>query len=313
MKKKLALLMTAIVSTSALALAGCKTNIGWIDEKICKHEYEFVEITLEPTCTEEGERLMECVDCGKQKTEVMEKIAHEEVVTPGKDPTCTEGGYTEKIVCNVCQEVLQAPQARPALGHTEKVAAEGKDPTCTETGLTAGVVCVTCGEVITEQTVIPATGHKDSDGDFLCDVCDITLLNEVVPVKGECVAGKTYRIYPAQKFDGGDVYSLQPELCVTVTLLDGTTRDLYVTVCGEKFHEINQSGFVFEDSFGDGYRDVTFKVGTYTALDMNDNELTFVINETSVINDVKTNDNPGVSSVGYVRRLEATLVASEES
>lgn len=271
MKKKFALLMTAIVSTSALALAGCKTNIDWIDEKICKHEYEFVEITLEPTCTEEGERLMECVDCGKQKTEIMEKIAHEEVVTPGQDPTCTEDGYTEKIVCNVCKEVLQVPKDRPALGHT------------------------------------------DSNGDFSCDVCGITSLNEVVPVKGECVAGKTYRIYPAQIFDGGDVYSCQPELCVTVTLLDGTTRDLYVTVCGEKFHEFNQSGFVFEDSFGDGYRDVTFKVGAYTALDENGNELTFVINETSVIYDVKTNDNPDTSSVGYVRRLEADWAVSEES
>ena len=313
MKKKFALLMTAIVSTSALALAGCKTNIDWIDEKICKHEYEFVEITLEPTCTEEGERLMECVDCGKKKTEVMEKIAHEEVVTPGKDPTCTEDGYTEKIVCNVCQEVLQVSQARPALGHTEKVAAEGKDPTCTETGLTAGVVCVTCGEVITEQTVIPATGHKDSDGDFLCDVCGITLLNEVVPVNGECVAGKTYRIYSAPNYDGEETYGFSPELTVTVTLLDGTTKKLCVTVCGEEFASWDISGFVFEDSFGDGYRDVTFKVGTYTALDENGNELTFVIDETSVIDYVKASETPEISSVGYVRRLEATLVASEES
>lgn len=130
MKKKLALLMTAIVSTSALALAGCKTNIGWIDEKICKHEYEFVRITLEPTCTEEGERLMECVDCGKQKTEVMEKIPHDENVTPGKDATCTEDGYTEKIVCNVCQEVLAAQTVVPATGHKD----ENADDLCDSCG-----------------------------------------------------------------------------------------------------------------------------------------------------------------------------------
>lgn len=146
MKKKLALLMTAIVSTSALALASCKTNIGWIDEKICKHEYEFVRITLEPTCTEEGERLMECVDCGKQKTEVMEKIAHDEIVTPGKEPTCTEDGYTEKIVCNVCREVLLASEARSAFGHSFE---NGSCQKCGET-LTAGAteVAVTEGEAI---------------------------------------------------------------------------------------------------------------------------------------------------------------------
>ncbi len=184
MKKKFALLMTAIVSTSALALAGCKTNIKWIDEKICKHEYEFVEITLEPTCTEEGERLMECVDCGKQKTEVMEKIAHEEVVTPGKDPTCTEDGYTEKIVCNVCQEVLQAPQARPALVEHTDSNADG--------------VCDVCKELINEEI-------------FFNLFTDESKYTEVDVNVGDSVAGKVYRIYrpetaPTSAYPGAGYY-----------------------------------------------------------------------------------------------------------
>lgn len=161
MKKKLAILMTAIVSTSALALAGCKTNIGWIDEKICKHEYEFVRITLEPTCTEEGERLMECVDCGKQKTEVMEKIPHDEVVTPGKDPTCTEDGYTEKIVCNVCQEVLQAQEEIPMIAHIDN--GEGTCEVCGET--LYELVAAEEGELVAGNTYriyIPSAGGSVS-------------------------------------------------------------------------------------------------------------------------------------------------------
>lgn len=132
MRKKIACLIVSLLGVASLALAGCKTNIDWIDQKICDHQYEFVEITLEPTCTEEGERLMECVDCGKQKMESMEKIPHDEIIMAGKEATCTEDGYTEKIVCNVCQEVLQAQEARSALGHTGAI----------------GENCSTCGEVI---------------------------------------------------------------------------------------------------------------------------------------------------------------------
>ena len=147
MKKKFARLMASLLGVASLALVGCQTGIKWLDNTICEHdEYAFVRITLEPTCTEEGERLMECVDCGKQKTEVMEKIPHDEVVTPGKDPTCTEGGYTEKIVCNVCREVLVVSEARSALGHNFE---NGVCQTCGG-ALTANAteVAVTVGEAV---------------------------------------------------------------------------------------------------------------------------------------------------------------------
>lgn len=268
MKKKMAILMTALVGTMAFALVGCKTKIGWIDKKICKHEYEFVEITLEPTCTEEGERLMECVDCGKQKTETMEKIPHNEVVTPGKDPTCTEDGYTEKVVCSVCQEVLIIPKVRSALGHT------------------------------------------DNNGDCKCDTCDFS--KEAIANLGEGVAGNTYRLYPAEDFEGGEAYTYMTDLILSVTLLDGSKKSLYVTVCGEMFSSTSVSGFVFEDSIckdSSGnvmYRDVTFKVGTYTAVDYSGEEFTFLIDETTTIENV-TNFPGNQTNQGYVTRLESII------
>lgn len=292
---------------------GCEAVEDRITDKI---EHTRVEMpAVAPTCTTVGyTEWYKCGDCGLVLTKKQEipALGHVETELQAVAPTCTETGLTAGVGCATCGEVITAQTVVPATGHN-LVTVAGKPATCTETGLTDGQACEDCGKVYVEQTEIPATGHKDSDGDFSCDICGINSLNEVVPVSGECVAGKTYRIYPAQNFDGGDVYPCQPELCVTVTLLDGTTRNLYVTVCGEKFHEFNQSGFVFEDSFGDGYRDVTFKVGTYTALDMNDDELTFVIDETSVICHVCTSENPDTGSVGYVRRLESATVANEES
>lgn len=264
MKKKFALLMTAIVSTSALALAGCKTNIKWIDEKICKHEYEFVEITLEPTCTEEGERLMECVDCGKQKTEVMEKIAHEEVVTPGKDPTCMEDGYTEKIVCNICREVLQAPKDRPALGHTDSNG-DCKCDTCNF----AQEEFASMGEHIVGKTyrIYPGPGYKNEEA---------------------------YGLYPELRVDVRLLDGTEKTLYVTVC----GEKFSSTNVSGFIFeHSIarDASGNVL-------YRDVTFKAGEYTALDGSGQELSFVIDETSYISNV-TNAPGSNMNNGYVKLL----------
>ena len=92
MKKKMAILMTALVGTMAFALVGCKTKIGWIDKKICDHdECKLVEVVEEATCEKEGERLMECVDCGKKITEKVEKAEH------------TDDG---EGTCEVCEETL---------------------------------------------------------------------------------------------------------------------------------------------------------------------------------------------------------------
>lgn len=75
MKKKMAILMTALVGTMAFALVGCKTKIGWLDKKICDHdECKLVEVVEEATCGTEGKKIFECVDCGKKITEKVEKL-----------------------------------------------------------------------------------------------------------------------------------------------------------------------------------------------------------------------------------------------
>lgn len=133
MKKKTALFMTSLLGVTSLALASCKTNVRLIDNITCDHEYVFVKITLEPTCFDEGQRLMECIECGKEKTEVLEKAPHREKTVPGKAATCTEDGWTDAIVCDVCRQILDYADYIPATGHAD----EDCDFTCDVCGVAA--------------------------------------------------------------------------------------------------------------------------------------------------------------------------------
>ena len=110
MKKKMALLATALVGAS-MGLVACKTNIGWLDKKICEHdEYKLVEV-VEVTCAEEGEKIMECVKCGKTASEKIEKLAH----------TDEDGDGT----CDVCEhkeyELVEPSAGETMIGNTYRI------------------------------------------------------------------------------------------------------------------------------------------------------------------------------------------------
>lgn len=314
----------------------------WFDQLLCTHEWDDGEVIKEATCASNGEIKYTCESCEKTKTKKTDKLPHTEVeieleatcteegLTDGvkcavceevlqqpkvvaKIPhfevpnseavaaTCTTAGLKPGTHCARCDEVITAETVIPATGHTE-VTDAAVAATCTTSGKTAGKHCSVCNTVITAQETIPATGHMDSNGDLSCDICGIKEFNEVTPTKGECVAGKTYRIYPAGNFSELSVYPYQPDLCLDVKVSDGSRKMLYVTVCGENFSSANQSGFIFEDSFGEGYRDVTFKPGTYTASDTEGNEFTFTIDETTTIANEPFAE--GTEYRGYVRRIE---------
>lgn len=107
-----------------------------------------------------------------------------------KDPTCTTAGFTGKLICKDCGEVLDEGHKTPAAGHKydeNGVCAECGDkggeckhkhtflkgekaPTCTTAGSTGKVVCKNCHKVLDKGHKIPALGHKfDENG--VCTVC----------------------------------------------------------------------------------------------------------------------------------------------
>lgn len=138
-------------------------------------------------------------------TIVLEKVClHKYVTIPAKSPTCTEDGYTESEICEICGDVKVASKVQKATGHkpSAPTATCTKDQTClvckevlaektghveevvkgyaathTENGLTDGIICSICKTVIKEQEVIVAKGeHTPQNGypckvDIYCTVC----------------------------------------------------------------------------------------------------------------------------------------------
>ncbi len=70
----------------------------------CEHEYDNGEITKEPTCTEEGEKVFTCSLCNKTKTESVEKEAHTYKEEVTKEPTFDEEGE-KTFTCEICGDL----------------------------------------------------------------------------------------------------------------------------------------------------------------------------------------------------------------
>ena len=189
-------------ATLAIGLfAGCTADDfkEKVDQVLCEHNYGVNATDVKTaTCTAEGEELWTCIECGKEKTVVLEKVEHtvvnwvtkqnptcrdegieegkcssckttitksieklphEEVTVNEKIPTCTVAGHTEYSYCSVCNDFIMPKVTIPALGHNVEVI-KGYEATCDSKGLTDGKKCLDCGEVLVEQKEIPALGHK---------------------------------------------------------------------------------------------------------------------------------------------------------
>ena len=98
----------------------------------------------------------------------------------GKDPTCTEDGYSAHTRCtnhtSGCEYTLNK-DIIPATGH-KMASVNAKAPTCTEPGYTAHEACAICGEVNSAYEVEDAIGHKDDDDDNICDRCGVPVCSE---------------------------------------------------------------------------------------------------------------------------------------
>ena len=148
-------------------------------------------ITTEATCTTAGLKTFTC-HCGDTYTEIITAPGHS-ISTITVDPTCTEDGETYEA-CSVCKTVFGEKTPIPATGHThseeittkatctaaglktftcscgdtytEAIPATGHKlklitnaATCTSSG-TQYNLCENCGNIIGETTLLPITGHK---------------------------------------------------------------------------------------------------------------------------------------------------------
>lgn len=198
MKKVLVLLALAV------ALVLCLVS--------CGHEHSFGEwsVTKNATCTEDGVKTRYC-DCGEKQSDVIPATGHSYIdsvcincgdvkeslvckhenldILSAKEPTCTETGLTEGIICLDCEKTIKQQETVNVLGHDEYTYTE-KDENCKLFTVIAcnrtdcdyirhidtGKLEHTHAEVVTENN-IPATCYSEGSYETVvyCAECGIEL------------------------------------------------------------------------------------------------------------------------------------------
>ena len=198
MKKVLVLL--ALVAALVLCLVSCS------------HIHNFGEwsVTKNATCTEDGVKTRYC-DCGEKQSDVMPATGHSYIdsvcincgdvkesleckhenldILSAKEPTCTETGLTEGIICLDCEKTIKQQETVNVLGHDEYTYTE-KDENCKLFTVIAcnridcdyirridtGKLEHTHSGVVTENT-IPATCYSEGSYETVvyCADCSIEL------------------------------------------------------------------------------------------------------------------------------------------
>ena len=177
----------------------CSTcNNSYKDNLVDALGHDYQEKLIEPTCEERGYTLHWCTACeNSYNDQYVNSLGHIEIIVLGKEPTCTEDGYTTSRHCERCLEVFAIQEEIPALGHIEVIDTEGTPATCTTPGKANGSHCERCLEVLSEYKDVPALGHDyviDEAASATCETNGLTegkhcsVCNEVLVAQEEIPA-----------------------------------------------------------------------------------------------------------------------------
>ena len=155
--------------------------------------YYVVSDQTSATCKQAGHVTYSCVHCSESYTQSLRKLAHVYHTTV-VDPTCTEGGYTEKT-CTQCGEVSTSRHT-PAVGHTEGGVWYKNETEHYH-------ICTTCGEKMSAAAHVPGPAATEQTAQ-ICTVCEYTLAAPIVhthspsrveAVEATCTVGGNIEYY----------------------------------------------------------------------------------------------------------------------
>ncbi len=132
------------------------------------------ENTYGATCTTAGQNAYKCDKCDGTYVEALAVLGHDFTVAT-KQPTCTEGGYTDKH-CETCGVDVRTDFTKPLEHNIVDVVVP---PTCVEKGYTAHY-CDNdgCGQVFANTDEVPTAEHTwnidaaDCVTDKVCEICN---------------------------------------------------------------------------------------------------------------------------------------------
>lgn len=114
---KLKFVCAAALVCAVLGMTACG------EEPLHEHVWNGGSVTVQPTCTADGQKKFTCTECGEERVEQIPAMGHA-TSSPRKEnvdkSTCLEGGSYESVVyCLVCGEELSREQVTTeAIGHT---------------------------------------------------------------------------------------------------------------------------------------------------------------------------------------------------
>ncbi len=117
MKFKKSLICALLGICVCAGLTACQTPSPAAECEKNGHKFERLFGESSATCTESGFQMAECSVCYEMGKVEVPAYGHTESVEQGYEATCTTNGLTDKVVCEVCSEVLTPSTVIPK-GHT---------------------------------------------------------------------------------------------------------------------------------------------------------------------------------------------------
>ena len=136
-----------------------------------EHLWDEGTVVKAATCTEPGTIRYTCTDCNLTKDEEIPAKGHSPVTDEAVDPTCNDYGWTAGSHCEVCNEILAAPERIDKLTHQYSDWKSDDEKHYKE--------CELCGDISESENhtwdegVVSAEPTYDSEGIMLytCTVC----------------------------------------------------------------------------------------------------------------------------------------------
>ena len=125
-----------------------------------EHEYTNWGIFYFQFCEKNGYMRRYCF-CGHyEQGEDMPHIHHTSM-EKGRDQTCSQTGYTNRIYCRGCWKEFIPSVELPKLPHTEEIFSQPEEATCTKSGWSAGIYCTVCNEIVQHPENIGKAPHNE--------------------------------------------------------------------------------------------------------------------------------------------------------
>ena len=170
---------------------GVTVTLYAIWESVHNHIAGVWETTIPATCTDSGERVKKCTDCGAVlETESITALGHKEGSYSVINKAASCNGKGEKAwYCERCGCLVRTEAVSPT-GHTPGKPVTTVSPTCTTEGIRV-TKCDTCGAVLKEEP-IDALGH--TRGNYITlkyPTCtEDGIMQEVCPTCGIVISEK---------------------------------------------------------------------------------------------------------------------------